>query len=155
MIYTVTEGILKMQKFCAYQDRCQSDVRQKLAASGLKGEEAEFVISELISGGFLNEERFARSFARGKFRINKWGRIKIESALKMKGISQYCIRRGMLEIAEAEYLQTARTVIRKLNGDKAVKSRTEQVKLISKMRAKGFEAQLVLKLIGGNREDDF
>ena len=98
VIFTVTEAFEKMKDFCAYQERSQLEVRQKLYQSSFMGEDAEFVISELIKENFLNEERFARSFARGKFRMKQWGKIRIKLELKQKGISMSSMGHGKLRI---------------------------------------------------------
>lgn len=153
MLYTVTESIEKLKKYCAYQERSQSEVRRKLGENGIKGEDAEFVISELITEGFLNEERFARAFARGKFRVNKWGRRKIEAALKQKGVSPFCIRQGMSEIKDAEYESTIRSLFQKLKGTKTLKSRAEFARIVNSLRAKGFETSLIMKIAGSGEDD--
>jgi regulatory protein len=91
---TKTMAIGRMQRYCAYQERCHSEVRSKLLEIGMRGTELEEVIAMLIQEGFLNEERFARLYARSKFRQVQWGRVKIELALKQKQVSDYCIRKG-------------------------------------------------------------
>ncbi len=102
-----------MQRYCAYQDRCHSEVRSKLLDLGIYGDELEEVIAELITDNFLNEERFARSYARGKFNIKKWGRIRIKQELKRRHITAYCLRKAMEEIEEEDYLKTLEGLIRK------------------------------------------
>lgn len=105
------EALAKLQKYCAYQDRCHQEVRTKLIEYKVYGDLLEQVMSELIREDFLNEERFAKSYARGKFRMNKWGRNKILTHLKSKRITKYCIRKGLEEIEEEEYMTTLRKVI--------------------------------------------
>jgi len=107
------EALLKAQKYCAYQERCQQEVREKLYEWGISPDMLENTIAELISENFINEERFARVFAGGKFRIKKWGRIKIEGKLKSKNISEYCIKKGLEEIDEEDYQKTLRVVMEK------------------------------------------
>lgn len=97
------EALKKLQRFCVYQDRCHQEVRRKLLDLNIYGDDLEQVMVELIEENFLNEERFAQSFARGKFRIKRWGRQKIVRELKARNISEYCIRQGLKEIEEAEY----------------------------------------------------
>ena len=92
---TKLEALKKLQKYCAYQDRCHQEVRSKLLDLGIYGDDLENVMVELIEENFLNEERFARSYARGKFRIKKWGKVRILRELKQRQISAYCIRKGM------------------------------------------------------------
>ena len=97
----ILEEILnKMMRYCDYQDRCHQEVRTKLLQLKVYGHDLEEVMAELIDRDYLNEERFARSFSRGKYRIKGWGRIKIRQALKFKRISDYSIRKGLLEIEE-------------------------------------------------------
>jgi regulatory protein len=147
VIFTVTEAVEKMKKFCAYQERSQLEVRQKLYQSSIKGEEAEFVIGELIRENYLNEERFARAFARGKFRMKQWGKIRIRMELQHKGVSEPCIRKGLSEINDRDYRKTAEVVWKKLSGGILPDSKKEAWKLLSKMRSKGFEPELLQSIM--------
>jgi len=107
------EALSKLQAYCAYQDRCHSEVRTKLIQYKIYGDDLEDIIVELINDKFLDEERFARSYARGKFRIKKWGKNKITQELKRKKVSAYCIKKGLSEIDDEEYAETAFIVIEK------------------------------------------
>ena len=89
------EALAKIQRYCAYQDRCHQEVRTRLLDMGVYADWLEEIIVQLIEENFLNEERFARSFARGKFRIKQWGRNRIRQELKKRNISAYCIRMAM------------------------------------------------------------
>ena len=115
------EALSKLQGYCAYQDRCHQEVRSKLLDLGIYGNDLEEIMADLIQENFLNEERYARSFARGKFRIKKWGRNRIRRELKMRDISDYCLRKAMAEIEEEEYLKTLRKVLEK--KDKLLKEK--------------------------------
>lgn len=106
-------ALQKLQQYCVYQDRCHSEVRTKLLKLEIYGDALEEVMSLLIQEKFLDEERYARSYARGKFRIKKWGRYKIKQKLFQKQISDYCIRKAMEEIDEDEYLQTLEAIYQK------------------------------------------
>lgn len=97
---TKEEALNKMQRYCAYQDRCHQEVRSKLLSLKIYGDWLEEVMSDLIKEGYLNEERFARSFARGKYRIKGWGKSRILRELKARQISDYCIRKALSEIDE-------------------------------------------------------
>ncbi|RMF22600.1 MAG: RecX family transcriptional regulator [Bacteroidetes bacterium] len=97
-------ALKKLQRYCAYQDRCHREVRSKLLRLGVRGATLEEVMVELIEEGFLDEERFARSFARGKWRFKGWGRRRIVRELQARDLSEYCIRKALEEIDEAEYL---------------------------------------------------
>ena len=89
-------ALLKMQSWCAYQERCQHDARNKLYELGLWPEAVENIIVKLIEENFINEERFAIQFAKGKFNIKKWGRIKIKQELKQKRVSDYCLKKALI-----------------------------------------------------------
>ena len=110
---TPAEARKKAERYCAYQDRCHQEVRRKLYDLGLYGEDVDQVMAQLIEDRFLDEERFARSFARGKFRMKKWGRQRIERELKSRRVSAYCIRKGLSEIDDAAYDETLRGLLRK------------------------------------------
>jgi regulatory protein len=101
--WSLQEAKLKIASFCGYQERCQEEVRRKLVERGVYGEQAEVLISDLIEEGFLNEERFAKAFVRGKYGLKKWGRNKIIQELKFRKISPNCIKSGMKEVEEDEY----------------------------------------------------
>ena len=103
----------KIASYCAYQERCQQEVRNKLYSYGLFSNQVEELIAWLITENFLNEERFAQTFAGGKFRVKQWGKIKISLALKQKNISDYCVKKGLAEIEEEEYLTTIQELANK------------------------------------------
>ncbi len=107
------EALRKLQHYCAYQDRCHSEVRTKLINLGVYGDTLEEIITELIVENFLNEERFARSYARGKFNLKKWGRLRIVKELKFRSVSAYCIKKALTEIEEEDYLATLEKILTK------------------------------------------
>lgn len=144
-----TEIRTKIERYCAYQERCQEEVRRKLSLLGVRGVAAEWMIAELIAGRFINEERFARAFARGKFRINHWGRRKIEAALKAKKLSPACIRLGLGEISESDY----RNKLKKLVEKPAVKHAEDARRRFRQLIAKGYEPALVSEFL--NFAEDF
>ena len=124
------------------------EVRNKLFEWGVPGSSRDEIISELITQGFLNEERFARAFTGGKFRIKSWGRIKIAHALESKGLTPNCIRAGMQEIDESEYLETLKALIlKKCEQINAENPYVLNDKVANCMIQKGFEPELVWKLI--------
>jgi regulatory protein len=138
----------KIQRYCAYQERSHQEVRSKLYTYGLYRNDVEEILSALITDGFLNEERFAKAFAGGKFRIKKWGRIKIAHALEAKGISKNCIRIGLKEVEENFYLETLRQLL--LQKQQALKEENEYIlrdKLSRYVILKGYEPELVWKQI--------
>ncbi|MCF8237281.1 MAG: RecX family transcriptional regulator [Saprospiraceae bacterium] len=107
------EILMKMQRYCDYQDRCHQEVRSKLIRLQVYGDELEEIMAILIDEDLLNEERFARSFARGRHRIKSWGRHRISQELKKRQISDYCIRKAMEEIDEEEYMKNLEMVLRR------------------------------------------
>lgn len=142
---TPQQALLKLQRYCAYQERSHYEVRSKLIELGVYGETLEGVMAELIEGNFLNEERFARSFARGKFRMKQWGRRRIVQELKRHRISEYCIRKAMEEIDEADYLAALRNLLRKKlesmpQGEPPL---AQRAKLIRHAYARGFEQEVI------------
>ena len=137
-----------MQRYCAFQERCHSEVRQKLLELSVYGDTLEEIIAELIADNYLNEERFARSYARGKFRTKAWGRNRIKQELKMRRVSEYCIRKGLEEIEEDDYLATLEKVIHKkleeLRGEDLF---TAQQKTAQYAMRKGYESELIWQVI--------
>ena len=141
---TQNEALEKIKKYCAYQERCQTEVRTKLLEFKLTVENIENIICCLIEENFINEERFSRSFVRGKFRQKKWGKIKIRQSLQYKNISEYCIRKGFEEIDEEEYLKTLESILKKKEG--LLNEENEfirQQKLAKYAISRGFENNLV------------
>ncbi|HEX8548936.1 MAG TPA: regulatory protein RecX [Cytophagaceae bacterium] len=138
------EAFLKACMFCSYQERTQTEVREKLYGMGLKKDVVEELISKLITENFINEERFAKTYAGGKFRIKKWGKIKILEALKQKRLSDYCIKKGLLEIPDEDYILT----IEKLIEIKWASNTEENIfkkknKIATYLIGRGFEPDLV------------
>ena len=144
--YTVNEATKALEHYCAYQERCHKEVEQKLYDLKMIPEAKEQIILHLLQHNFLNEERFAKAFVRGKFSIKKWGRIKIVSELKFKNISSYNIKTALQEINEEEYLETlkksAEKKLRLLKESNLFKRRN---KLSNFLISKGFETSLVYK----------
>jgi regulatory protein len=103
---TAEQAKQKALRYCAYQERSHQEVKNKLYEMGLYSSEVDELLTYLITEGFLNEERFAKAFTGGKFRIKKWGRIKIIHALESRGLTKNCIRIGIKEIEEEDYYQT-------------------------------------------------
>lgn len=153
-VYTQKQAFLKAAKYCAYQERSQQEVRERLAEYGCYGDDAEAVICRLIEENFINEERFAKAFAGGKFRLKHWGKRKIVQALKQKGISDYCIRQGIAEIDPEDYEATLKQLLEKkyaqISRDKAL---TQKQKLLRYALSKGYENQLIWQIIPQILED--
>ena len=105
IVYTALQAQNKAESYCAYQERSQQEVRNKLYEWGLYPNEVENVIVELLLSNFINEERFALAYVSGKFKINKWGKIKIQQGLKLKGISSKMIQDSLKSIDMDDYFE--------------------------------------------------
>lgn len=139
---------LKAADFCAYQERSQQEVRDKLYSYGLHKDAVEEVIGELITEDFINEERFALAYAGGKFRIKKWGKRKILEGLKFHRISDYCIKKAFAQIDEEEYFETAKLLlIKKFNSSKATDNYPLNQKMVRFMLQKGYEQGLIWSIL--------
>lgn len=145
---TTKEAKIKAADFCAYQERTQQQVRDKLYTYGLTPDEVEDVLTDLITEGFVNEERFAVSYAGGKFRMKKWGRLKIIHGLKALKVSDYCINKGLQEIDEEDYVNTLSALIEKkrqsINDQDAFRVRR---KLANYAIQKGYEHELIWHIL--------
>jgi regulatory protein len=126
------QAIQKLKHYCGWQERCHQDVTSKLYQLGVRKLQHDEIIANLIEENYLNEERFAKSFARGHFRMKQWGRVKIKYELKLRKISDYCIRQALKEIDETEYENTLKKLI-------------EKNKSFEYLCAKGYEQPLIYK----------
>ena len=135
-------------QFCAYRERSQKEVEDKLIEMRMIPDAREQIIIKLMKDNFLNEERFARSFVRGKFRIKKWGRIKIKQELKLKEISSPIVKLAMTEIDEEKYRQTLYELAeKKLDLIRETNSFKRRKKLSDHLLRKGYEAPLVFEIV--------
>lgn len=145
---TKEQAFQKVKHFCGYQERCHSEVKEKLFSLGVGKMERDEIVAMLIEENYLNEERFAIAFAGGRFRIKQWGRIKIRSELKKRRVSDYCINKALKQINDIEYLQTMKKL-----ADKYSSSLKEEAEIIRKKKTidylmqKGFEGELVYRLV--------
>ena len=146
--YTTAQITEKIRHYCAYQERSHSEVRNRLYDYGLYSSEIDELISALITDGYLNEERYAKTFAGGKFRIKKWGRLKIINALEGNGISKNCIQSGMKEIDQRDYLKTLTEILqKKLDLLTEPNDFVKRDKVARYAIQKGFEPELVWTLL--------
>ena len=141
---THDQAFQRAMKYCAYQDRCQKEVRTKLYELGACEDSIEQILSDLIAENFLNEERFATSYARGKFYYKDWGRIKITRELQQRELSSYCIKKAMMEIDEQDYLETLnKLVTKKTKQLGGMGSLINKKKIANFLFQKGYESDLV------------
>jgi regulatory protein len=147
--FTPEQSLPKIKQYCAYQERCHAEVRDKLYSFGLHKNEVEEIISTLIIENYLNEERFAIHFAGGKFRMKQWGKIKIKQALQFKQVSDYCIRKALKEIDSKEYENTFHKLVeQKLKTLKSEKNIfTRKRKLQDFLLQKGFESSMIREVV--------
>ncbi len=144
----VKQALLRARKYCAYQERSQQEVRDKLYSFGLHSKDVENIIAELITSGFLKEERFATAFAGGKFRTKGWGRIKIKQALLQKKVSENLVRQALKEIDDRDYKKQLKKIIeekaKKITEKNPLKKNN---KIAHYAIGRGFEAELVWEML--------
>lgn len=145
---TPEKALQKIRHYCAYQERCHAEVRDKLYSMGLHKPDVETLLTRLIEEDYLNETRFAIQFAGGHFRMKQWGRVKILHALQQKRLSAYSIKAAMKEIGDEDYMavlqKLARTRWNSLRGEQYLK---RQAKTTSFLLGRGYESALVQQAI--------
>lgn len=154
--FSKEEALQKAKQYCAYQERCHSEVKEKLYQLGVWKKDHDEIITALVEENYLNEERFAIAFAGGKWRMKQWGRVRIRYELKQKQVSEYCIKKAMKQIGEEEYME----VLQKLAAEKYAALKNEQYlvrkkKTLDHLTGRGFEPGLVQEALkgitGGNK----
>lgn len=151
-VYTVKEATERIQSYCAIQDRCQWDVERKMKEWNISDEIIENILTDLILEKFVDEQRFSESFCRGKFRIKKWGKVKIENELKIKNISKNCIDKGLLQIEKKEYMKVLKDLyLKKRDSLKDTNQFIRKGKIVKHLQQKGFESKLIWELINKDK----
>lgn len=147
---TYEQALEKLRQYCAYQERCHKEVEEKLYSLALYAEWRERIVAQLIEENFLNEERFARVFAGGKFRIKAWGRLRIERELKSRRVSAYSIRKALKEeIDEQAYRQTLKNILDKKQEQYAeLPDYQARIKAIRYALSRGYEMHLINEILG-------
>lgn len=144
-------ALAKAEHYCAYQERAQQEIRDKLYEWGLHSNEVEELISELITTNFLNEERFAQAYVSGKFNIKRWGKIKIKQALKLKKVPEKMITNALNKIDYDDYLKTILDSAEKKSALITEKDPYKRRnKLITYLMSKGFENNLIIEVLKSN-----
>ena len=146
---TTGQALQKLRHYCGYQERCHSELKEKLYRLDVSKNEHDSIIATLIEEDYLNEERFAIAFAGGKFRVKQWGRVKIKYELKQKQVSEYSIKKAIQQIKENEY----RDVLKRLADEKYAALKNEQhlvrkKKTIDYLLQRGFEMEWVGGVVG-------
>jgi regulatory protein len=142
------QAIQRIRHYCAYQERAQQEVRDKLYELGMTKNEVEEIMSDLIAENFLNEERFAVQFAGGHFRIKGWGKVKIQHALQQKRVSSYNIKIGLKAIDGDAYLKTLEQLAtKKWNSLKGERGLSRMAKTYAFLQQRGFEPILYQPIV--------
>ncbi len=149
---TKEQALQKIKHYCSYQERCHSEVKERLYSFGLRKHETEELVANLIENNYLNEERFAIQFAGGKFRMKHWGKRKIQYELQQKGVGKYIIQAALQQIPAENYWQTLQTIGTKkwdqLVGENLL---SRLGKTNTYLVQKGFETNLVNQLLSDLR----
>lgn len=142
------EALARIYRYCAYQERSHQEVKNKLYEYGLYSSEVDELLSRLITEGFLNEERFAKAFAGGKFRMKKWGRLKIQNKLESLGLTNRCIGRGMKEIDAVDYSKVLKDLLKKKAQQTIEENPYKRRDKVARFAiAKGYEPELVWEMV--------
>lgn len=142
--YTVQEATKKLEHYCAYQERCHQEVRKKLEGMHMIPQAIDVIIVHLLKHNFLNEERFAKTFVSGKFKIKRWGRNRLTYELKKKDIGKVNINQALAEIESAEYIEVFNELAeKKANSIKETNVYKKRKKLIDYLLYRGWESHLV------------
>ena len=146
--YTVEEALSKLQNYCSYQERCHQEVRRKLVSMRMIPEAIDQIIVALLDHNFLNEERFAKAYVRGKFRIKKWGRRRLTLELKKKEIGIFNINQAISQINELDYLEVFNDLSEsRLSFIKESNKLKKRKKLADYLLYRGWESHLVYQRV--------
>lgn len=146
--YTVDEALKKLEFYCSYQERSHKEVENKLFKMNMISQAKEKIILHLIENNFLNEERYSKSFARGKFRIKKWGKQRIVRELKFNGVSKYNIESALKEISEEDYLITFNDLAeKKFKAIIETNIYKKKKKLVEYLLYRGWETHIVYEKV--------
>ncbi len=147
-VFTIDEIQKKLEYYCVYQDRCHQEVEKKIKQYQLIPAAREKILLHLMQHDFLNEERFSKSYARGKFRIKNWGKQRIVRELTVKNISSYNIKTALKEIPDHEYIATLEKIASlKNNSITEENSFKRKQKLYQYLYRKGYESNLIQEVI--------
>lgn len=146
--YTVEEAKRSLENYCAYQERCHKEVVHKLRDMRMIPDAIDLIVVHLIEHDFLNETRFAKTYTKGKFRVKKWGRKRIELELKKRDVSAYNIKEAFKEISEADYLNTFHALAeKKAENIRETNTLKKKKKLADYLLYRGWESHLVYEKV--------
>ena len=150
--YNIKEVTHRIQSFCALQDRCQWEVEKKMKEWGVEEDIIKNILTDLILEKFIDEQRFSESFCRGKFRIKRWGKLKIKNELKIRKISTSCINKGLDQILDKEYYSVLKELYEKKKDSLKDKNQfIQKGKIIKYLQQKGYENDLIWELINRDK----
>ena len=145
---TISDAKKNIEHYCAYQERCHKEVINKLKNLGIIQNAIDIIVADLIQNNYLNETRFAQSFARGKFRIKKWGKVKIRRELNKREISEYNIKMGMKEISDSDYEETFNMLLEKKLSELSHLSESEKKrKIFNYLSYRGWEVEKIFEAL--------
>lgn len=146
-IVTPLAALQKARKYCAFSERSHYDVALKLREWEIDEKTSNWIISELIQENFLNEERFAMSYTRGKFNQNKWGKNKIKQGLRQKKITNFLIIKALQSISDDDYYNVLKNEVQKYVKIKKLNYRNDFQKMLNYLSQKGFETDLIIEIL--------
>jgi regulatory protein len=147
-ILSKEEALQKLKHFCGYQERCHSEVKEKLYSLGIRKTDHDDLVATLIEENYLNEERFAIQFAGGRYRVKNWGRKKIMFALREKQVNDYSIKKALQQIDEADYKMKLNDLVKKrYDSLKQEQYLVRKKKTIDYLLLKGYEFSLVTQAV--------
>lgn len=147
------ELLVKMEGWCAAEERCGADIRRKLRELGGTPADVAFILQSLFSNGFLDEERYARAFVRGKFSSRRWGRRRLEAELRQRQIGADMIRKALAEIDEADYMEALSHLARQKGLLSAETDFQTRRKLFAHLMQKGYEPELISKVLNSSGDE--
>ena len=145
---SVTQAKNRIAAYCAYQERCLSEVKTRLEDLGMNNQQSEIIIAQMVEEDFINEQRFSEAFVRGRFTIKKWGKVRIRQELKMRDIPEHYISQALSLIPEEEYLDTLHYLARrKWTLTKEPNFLKKKIKVNRFLMFRGFEADLIKDVV--------
>ena len=145
---TISDAKKNIEHYCAYQERCHKEVINKLKNLGIIQNAIDIIVADLIQNNYLNETRFAQSFARGKFKIKKWGKVKIHRELNKREISEYNIKMGMKEISDSDYEETFNKLLdKKLSELSHLPESDKKRKIFNYLSYRGWEVEKIFEAL--------
>jgi regulatory protein len=146
--FTLEEAMRRMERYCVYQERCHQEIQAKLIQMRMIPEAIDTIIVHLIEHDFLNESRFAQTFALGKFRQKQWGRLRIRRELKAKGIGDFLIQKAIASIAETEYRNAFEALaIKKIEQWQDLPKDSLNRKMYQYLAYRGWENELIFEFL--------